>query len=73
MLGWEHGTGRCANMMGKIHVKLPNGIEFKIGAGREGQERVCRRAFHSRCACVSLQALASRTRSARRLPKREPL
>jgi len=31
--GWEKGSGRCSNMMGKLHCVLPNGIVFKIGTG----------------------------------------
>jgi DNA ligase 1 len=31
--GTEKGSGRCANMMGSIHCRLKNGIEFKIGSG----------------------------------------
>jgi DNA ligase-1 len=37
--GWENGTGRCADMMGKIHCELPNGIKFKIGTGFTDAQR----------------------------------
>jgi hypothetical protein len=31
--GKENGNGRCQNMMGKLHCKLPNGVQFKVGTG----------------------------------------
>ena len=39
VLGSEKGSGRCADMMGKIHVELPNGIKFKIGTGFTDAQR----------------------------------
>lgn len=39
VLGHEKGTGRLSGMMGKIRVKLANGIEFKIGTGFSDAER----------------------------------
>ena len=37
--GSEKGSGRLANMMGKIHCELANGVKFKIGTGFSDAER----------------------------------
>lgn len=39
VLGHEKGTGRLQSLMGKIRVKLANGIEFKIGTGFSDADR----------------------------------
>ncbi|CAM2887370.1 DNA ligase (ATP) [Vibrio mytili] len=33
VIGYKPGTGRLLGMMGAIHVRMPNGVEFYIGSG----------------------------------------
>jgi len=39
VLGMSNGTGRCANMMGKLHCVLPNGVKFDVGSGFNDSQR----------------------------------
>lgn len=39
VVGKENGSGRCQNMMGKLHCVLPNGVQFKVGSGFSDAQR----------------------------------
>ena len=39
VVGSAKGSGRCADMMGKLFCVLPNGVQFKIGTGFSDAQR----------------------------------
>jgi len=38
--GWQYGTGKNANVMGKLNCILDSGIRFNVGSGFSDQERI---------------------------------
>jgi len=40
VIGWEYGTGKNSDVIGKLNCVLANGITFNVGSGLSDQERL---------------------------------